>query len=418
MQNIPTDPSQRSVNSSCHSIHPANQLTLQRRLGHQNRSINSHAPENRSVPLYSIFPSLPQSEAGHGLQHFDPYFLYSQTPSASSFAYPVVAMNGGIDPPYHTYVVTSSDILFGIQSSEYSYQRKLVYPYDISNPFERDIFRHDPRIIAQQQVPVGIPLSQPSIYAHPAQSPINQPVFYPSYGSSVSFLQSTQSIGVPPLNQPLHRYRAVPASIPKGPSHNFCSESLLSRGPPRKPKQSGFALRVGNLPENVHIRELKDFFGMDELESILLIRKSNCAFVNYKTEASCEKALSLFHNKGTTVYHDLTNETVFKNVRLVCRLRRPTGQSPPGSLSSESLAADNAVPRSSLKEVPSSNVNDLSPSHTLANPIHYFIMKSLTKNELAWSVANNVWTTQLHNERALNEAFKVTLFPIFISAAH
>ena len=48
----------------------------------------------------------------------------------------------------------------------------------------------------------------------------------------------------------------------------------------------------------MHIRELKEFFGMDELESILLIRKSGCAFVNYKTEASCEKARSLFNNEG------------------------------------------------------------------------------------------------------------------------
>jgi hypothetical protein len=34
-------------------------------------------------------------------------------------------------------------------------------------------------------------------------------------------------------------------------------------------------------------------------------------------------------------------------------------------------------------------------------------MKSLTKDDLAWSVANNLWATQPHNESILNDAFKV-----------
>ena len=37
----------------------------------------------------------------------------------------------------------------------------------------------------------------------------------------------------------------------------------------------------------------------------------------------------------------------------------------------------------------------------------YFIMKSLTKEDLAWSVANKIWATQPHNEKILNDAFKV-----------
>jgi hypothetical protein len=37
----------------------------------------------------------------------------------------------------------------------------------------------------------------------------------------------------------------------------------------------------------------------------------------------------------------------------------------------------------------------------------YFIMKSLTKEDLAWSVSNKVWATQPHNETILNDAFKV-----------
>ena len=39
----------------------------------------------------------------------------------------------------------------------------------------------------------------------------------------------------------------------------------------------------------------------------------------------------------------------------------------------------------------------------------YFILKSLSKEDLAWSVTNKVWATQPHNESVLNEAFKVPL---------
>jgi hypothetical protein len=188
----------------------------------------------------------------------------------------------------------------------------------------------------------------------------------------------------------------------------------------------------------VQIQELKDFFGMDELESILLIRKSNCAFVNYKTEASCVKAHALSNNKGFAVYYDLTKETVFKNVLLASQVRRsfdqsssgsspsgssPSGSSPSGSSPSESVAASvvQSNETSAPKDVPSLDIKGLSisaPSQAPARPVHYFIMKCLTKDELAWSVANNVWTTQLHNERALNEAFTVNIFLDLFSAAH
>jgi RNA recognition motif-containing protein len=82
-------------------------------------------------------------------------------------------------------------------------------------------------------------------------------------------------------------------------------ENLLPRGPPRKPKQSGFALWVGNLPQDVLLEELKDFFAIEGLESIFLIRKSNCAFVNYDTEEACSLALSMFNDKCTQSIDDI-----------------------------------------------------------------------------------------------------------------
>ena len=54
--------------------------------------------------------------------------------------------------------------------------------------------------------------------------------------------------------------------------------------------------------------------------------------------------------------------------------------------------------------------NSESPSATRNSTTlkdRYFILKSLTKEDLAWSVSNKVWATQPHNETVLNEAFKV-----------
>src|ERR1700734_2832195 len=79
----------------------------------------------------------------------------------------------------------------------------------------------------------------------------------------------------------------------------------IPRGPPRKPKQSGHALWVGNLPSNTSVSELKDHFSKDatkDIASVFLISKSNCAFVNYRTEEACDPAVLRF------------NESLFKGL--------------------------------------------------------------------------------------------------------
>ena len=112
---------------------------------------------------------------------------------------------------------------------------------------------------------------------------------------------------------------------------------------------------------------------------------------------------------------------VFKNARLVCRLRKsspsrtPTGPSAGSSTLSpvippEALSTDNPMQGSDPKAVDprSPESQPPTPSPLLTPPKNrYFIMKSLTKEDLAWSVANNIWATQPHNESILNEAFKV-----------
>ena len=165
------------------------------------------------------------------------------------------------------------------------------------------------------------------------------------------------------------------------------SASVL-RGPPRKPKQSGHALWVGNLPPGTNIVDLKDYFSKDatdEIESVFLISKSNCAFVNYKSEESCQAAMNRFH------------ETRFQGVRLVCRLRRGSSTSPAqqgaeGQVQSPGLESSSAPtqPQERMKE-------------------KFFVVKSLTLEDLERSVHSGVWATQAHNEAALSKAYEVCL---------
>ena len=187
----------------------------------------------------------------------------------------------------------------------------------------------------------------------------------------------------------------------------------VPRGPPRKPKQSGHALWVGNLPPVTNVFELKDYFSRDathDIESVFLISKSNCAFVNYKTEDSCAAAMTRFHDSR------------FKGVRLVCRLRRtlgnpvpgvPTGPASlvgtvPGEAKSDRPPAQSAGQESRSGQVRGESGESVRDSKGPKKD-RFFIVKSLTIEDLESSVRNGIWTTQAHNEITLNEAYAVSL---------
>lgn len=184
------------------------------------------------------------------------------------------------------------------------------------------------------------------------------------------------------------------------------------RGPPRKPKQSGHALWVGNLPSGTVISDLKDHFSRDatkDIESVFLISKSNCAFVNYRSEGACAAAMSRFHDSR------------FQGVRLVCRLRRNSNTAVPGvptgpaalipSVTSTQTAFE-AIQRN--REVSSRAFEEAAAESTRAGepPIKvtdkYFVLKSLTVEDMELSVRNSIWATQSHNEDALNQAYEVS----------
>ena len=120
---------------------------------------------------------------------------------------------------------------------------------------------------------------------------------------------------------------------------------------------------------------------------------------------------------------------MFKNVRLVCRLRKsspartPTLATVDSSAVSSSQTLVSDVTRAESIQMPETTMEGgtqtsvdntpLSASSPAQTPTNrYFIMKSLTKEDLAWSVNNKVWATQPHNESVLNDAFMVFSSPI------
>jgi hypothetical protein len=139
-----------------------------------------------------------------------------------------------------------------------------------------------------------------------------------------------------------------------------------------------------------------------DIQSLFLISKSNCAFVNYKSEAACVAAMNRFHDSR------------FHGVRLVCRLRRGsagTTSTPASAESSKAVATTDTSPEAAV-------ASDLADGHsdpiivggapspgTTKVPEKFFIVKSLTLQDLEASVRNGIWATQSHNEATLNQAF-------------
>ena len=183
---------------------------------------------------------------------------------------------------------------------------------------------------------------------------------------------------------------------------------------------------MGNLPLGTDVAALKDYFSCearDQIESVFLISRSNCAFVNYRTQTACDEAMARFHG------------TNFNGARLVCRLRprkastTSTSSGAEGSAAAAAAAPPTDVSQASGEEGVTGSVEapesattatgeaQTTPTRPMAPPpplrIRYFVLKSLTIQDLESSVRNRVWATQSHNEAVLNEAFEVrgTLLP-------
>lgn len=238
---------------------------------------------------------------------------------------------------------------------------------------------------------------------------------YSSYGSPGAYLKPGSLPGKRFLH-PSESWLTVAIAVSKGnTSSSSGSVPSTPRGPPRKPKQSGHALWVGNLPSGTVISDLKDHFSRDatkDIESVFLISKSNCAFVNYRSEGACAAAMSRFHDSR------------FQGVRLVCRLRRSSNASAPGvptgpaalvpsvvytQTAFEAIQRNREVSSRALEDAAAESTRTGEPALKVSDK--YFVLKSLTVEDMELSVRNSIWATQSHNEDALNKAYEVSKKP-------
>jgi hypothetical protein len=257
-------------------------------------------------PIASNIPSSPVATYASNV----PQYQYQQSPPS---VYPV----GQYQQSYST---AQSPITFATAPSENQY-----FSYSPSqpqtDPSQIQLYQHGSQMGYRNNPPASpanisqhpgvqrpMPQAQPQLYnvnvpRYQYQQQYPQPMG-PRAMSIPTYTTSPQTRTPPQFLQPTtysiynqYYLPTVPPVFSDETSSPTDPDNLLPRGPPRKPKQSGFALWVGNLPRDVLLEELKDFFVLDGLESIFLIRKSNCAFVNYKTEEACSLALSMFNDK-------------------------------------------------------------------------------------------------------------------------
>ncbi|KAJ7716897.1 YT521-B-like domain-containing protein, partial [Mycena olivaceomarginata] len=156
--------------------------------------------------------------------------------------------------------------------------------------------------------------------------------------------------------------------------------------------------------------------------SIFLISRSSCAFINYASSLALSAAIERFH--------DAPLRTGDTSNRLVCKVRCGSDDLHTGVgeqcgtgmhvhwVKEREHEWEDAESASHSSPASASHSNSMSTnSSVLARhfPQWFFILKSLTKEDVDLSVQTGVWATQHHNEGVLNRAFRtaVDVFLIF-----
>lgn len=274
------------------------------------------------------------------------------------------------------------------QHPQYNEQQQFQsYPIYASDPHQINPFPHynmyiDPNALYMQQgvsypiYPQVSPYGQPVSY-HPANSyqlpfMLPQSSIFSNYLQSIQYLKKTQELKQQKYQQHSHHHTQLSSAS---------SSISVPRGPPKKPKQSGFALWVGNLPPHTTLMELCHLFGTNEIESIFLIQRTLCAFVNYVSETALQEGIRQFEKRGFSL----------RGNHLVVKVKTE---------SKEEQMNDDL-----------NNADEISPAETTNRSSNtenrYFICKSLTLEDLHASVRLGLWDTQSHNQATFNEAFKV-----------
>ncbi|KAL7932191.1 YT521-B-like domain-containing protein [Trichoderma chlorosporum] len=290
----------------------------------------------------------------------------------------------------------SAPLAMGHPATQYYYQQTAPYPLQYSSPQPAVAPSQHPRVEVGQQASTGALVHNQPLDSLPSPFSAEKP----SHGISARLS--------PSAFQPVHITAKITTVNPD-------EHRSSVRGSSRKPRQTGNAVWIGNLPPQTDLMSLVHHVSKETtgLESLFLIAKSNCAFANFKDEASCITAQLKLH------------ESRFQSVRLVSRLRRneiegSAGQSPPtgpaSGSGSSSLSINSVKSKATTVEADDPNSTatadrtETSMATLPEGPAKYhdrfFILKSLTVDDLELSVQTGIWATQSHNEETLNGAFR------------
>ncbi|KAF8194789.1 YT521-B-like domain-containing protein [Mycena galopus ATCC 62051] len=148
---------------------------------------------------------------------------------------------------------------------------------------------------------------------------------------------------------------------------------------------------AGNVPPDARHDELWRFFteGANSVAhghgilSIFLIPHSACAFVNYSSAAALSAAIAQFDGSGA-------HSESARNMNEDKDAATSSSASPGGSTSTTSSMLARHFPQ------------------------RFFILKSLTREDLDLSVRTGVWATQQHNEGVLDRAFRTAADVVLI----
>ncbi|RYP73779.1 hypothetical protein DL769_004155 [Monosporascus sp. CRB-8-3] len=258
-------------------------------------------------------------------------------------------------------------------------------------------------------LPHGVmqPTAQYNLAAQPYYIP--QPQQVPPY----------YNVHLPTPQQPPHQ---------AGPRHNEVYHNLVTMNHPQGHISAGYyypaAHSYPNANHSIGPMTSTQFLAPDgtlpgmpsrtwsEGHLVNLDRVSNCAFANFRDEQACVAAQQKLH------------DSKFQSVRLVSRLRKSTVEGAGGQTAPTGPSATSPTTRKPSVDgtaSPQTTVPGSSPTPPLATQPgprnapasdlshqrdKFFILKSLTVEDLELSVRNGVWATQSHNETTLNEAFK------------
>ncbi|KAJ7627769.1 YT521-B-like domain-containing protein [Mycena polygramma] len=244
---------------------------------------------------------------------------------------------------------------------------------------------------------------------------------YPQYSVSPQPPQNTAPMGVfpshspyPQCPQPMYSHQdrqgwtwwyVAPRPAPPTQAPLISSEHPTWLPAPPAPHRA--VMWVGDVPPNASHTELWRFFAHRSdagVCAVALIPRSGCAFVSYASVPHLHAAVARFNGRPLRG----------ADAPLMCRVRREeddlrAGLGMHGSSASVSSSSEADVPLRPGSAA--SSCSQVSTNSSLLRrhfPQRFFILKSLTREDLDRSVHTRLWAPQVHNAGILDRAFRTS----------